>query len=52
MATEDGLADGGSSPPKNPFNFQTQFISTGPVKSVRCLPLIPFRFIIHIGLAH
>ncbi|KAJ4306353.1 cation diffusion zinc membrane transporter Zrg17 [Collariella sp. IMI 366227] len=33
MATEDGLADGGSSPPKNPFNFQTQFISTGPVKS-------------------
>jgi hypothetical protein len=36
MATEDGLANGDpSSPgPKNPFNFQTQFISAGPVKSV------------------
>ncbi|KAL2133286.1 hypothetical protein VTI74DRAFT_2587 [Chaetomium olivicolor] len=33
MAIEDGLANGGSSPPKNPFNFQTQFISTAPVKS-------------------
>ena len=39
MATEDGLANGGSDAhaPKNPFNFQTQFISTGPVKSVRLL---------------
>jgi hypothetical protein len=37
MAAEDGLADGGSNAPtpKNPFNFQTQFISSGPVKSVR-----------------
>ena len=36
MATEDGLANGDSSSPapKNPFNFQTQFISAGPVKSV------------------
>ncbi|KAK4033843.1 cation efflux family-domain-containing protein [Parachaetomium inaequale] len=35
MATEDGPANGDpSSPaPKNPFNFQTQFISAGPVKS-------------------
>ncbi|SPQ21894.1 611bb050-2d2e-4a22-ad9b-d0a8d01531fe [Thermothielavioides terrestris] len=35
MATEDRLASGGvsASPPKNPFNFQTQFISTAPVKS-------------------
>ncbi|KAK4127862.1 hypothetical protein N657DRAFT_232497 [Parathielavia appendiculata] len=35
MATEDGPANGGlgTSPPKNPFNFQTQFISAGPVKS-------------------
>jgi hypothetical protein len=39
MATEDGLANGDSGAPagKNPFNFQTQFISTGPVKSVRYL---------------
>jgi hypothetical protein len=37
MATEDGLANVGSNGPtaKNPFNFQTQFISAGPVKSVR-----------------
>lgn len=37
MATDDGLASGDSDAqaPKNPFNFQTQFISTGPVKSVR-----------------
>ncbi|KAK3299261.1 cation efflux family-domain-containing protein [Chaetomium fimeti] len=35
MATEDGLANVGSNGPtaKNPFNFQTQFISAGPVKS-------------------
>ncbi|KAK4137917.1 hypothetical protein BT67DRAFT_415813 [Trichocladium antarcticum] len=35
MATEDGLANGDSGVPaaKNPFNFQTQFISAGPVKS-------------------
>ncbi|KAG7288818.1 hypothetical protein NEMBOFW57_005177 [Staphylotrichum longicolle] len=35
MATDDGLASGDSDAqaPKNPFNFQTQFISTGPVKS-------------------
>ncbi|KAL2160634.1 hypothetical protein VTH06DRAFT_1322 [Thermothelomyces fergusii] len=38
MATEDGTANtgapnnGAAPPPKNPFNFQTQFISTGPVK--------------------
>ncbi|EAQ90632.1 hypothetical protein CHGG_02567 [Chaetomium globosum CBS 148.51] len=34
MATEGGLVDGGSNgpTPKNPFNFQTQFISSGPVK--------------------
>jgi hypothetical protein len=40
-ATEDGLANGGfsaSPPKKNPFNFQTQFISTAPVKSVRSPP--------------
>jgi hypothetical protein len=40
MATEDEPASGGlspSPPKKNPFNFQTQFISTGPVKSVRRL---------------
>lgn len=38
MASEDAVPNGGSgSPaPKNPFNFQTQFISTGPVKSVCC----------------
>lgn len=37
MATDDGLANGGADAPapKNPFNFQTQFISAGPVKSVR-----------------
>lgn len=37
MAHEDGLINraSGSPAPKNPFNFQTQFISTGPVKSVR-----------------
>jgi hypothetical protein len=36
MSTDDGLANGGQSAPeaKNPFNFQTQFISAGPVKSV------------------
>ncbi|KAL2023865.1 hypothetical protein VTK56DRAFT_642 [Thermocarpiscus australiensis] len=35
MASEDGPANGGSSAhaPRNPFNFQTQFISTAPVKS-------------------
>ncbi|KAK4147139.1 cation efflux family-domain-containing protein [Dichotomopilus funicola] len=37
MATDDGLANGGTGSngpaPNNPFNFQTQFISTGPVKS-------------------
>ncbi|KAK4103887.1 hypothetical protein N658DRAFT_493355 [Parathielavia hyrcaniae] len=35
MATEDAPTNGalGASPPKNPFNFQTQFISAGPVKS-------------------
>ncbi|GAB1314128.1 cation diffusion zinc membrane transporter Zrg17 [Madurella fahalii] len=35
MAHDDGVGNAGSgSPaPKNPFNFQTQFISTGPVKS-------------------
>ncbi|KAK4238507.1 cation efflux family-domain-containing protein [Achaetomium macrosporum] len=35
MATDDGLANGDASAaaPKNPFNFQTQFISTAPVKS-------------------
>ncbi|KAL2179164.1 cation efflux family-domain-containing protein [Thermothelomyces heterothallicus CBS 202.75] len=32
MTTEDGTANNGGSPLKNPFNFQTQFISTGPVK--------------------
>ncbi|KAK4250224.1 cation efflux family-domain-containing protein [Corynascus novoguineensis] len=32
MSTDDGPESGGS-PAKNPFNFQTQFISTGPVKS-------------------
>ena len=38
MATEDGLANGGADAhAPNPFNFQTQFISTGPVKSVRLL---------------
>lgn len=43
MATEGGLVDGGSNgpTPKNPFNFQTQFISSGPVKPVReHLPLL------------
>ncbi|KAK0719838.1 cation efflux family-domain-containing protein [Lasiosphaeris hirsuta] len=35
MASEDGQAHGGASAPalKNPFNFQTQVISTSPVKS-------------------
>jgi hypothetical protein len=38
MASEDG-ANGGAAPAlKNPFNFQTQVISTSPVKSVRFLP--------------
>lgn len=39
MATDDGPANGGADAPapKNPFNFQTQFISAGPVKSVRWL---------------
>ncbi|KAL1842685.1 hypothetical protein VTJ49DRAFT_4464 [Mycothermus thermophilus] len=36
MASDDGLANGGGAPsstaPKNPFNFQTQFISTAPIK--------------------
>ncbi|KAL2266357.1 hypothetical protein VTJ83DRAFT_5709 [Remersonia thermophila] len=36
MASEDGVADAGGSSgspaPKNPFNFQTQYISTAPVK--------------------
>lgn len=38
MASEDGAANGAPSAPpaKNPFNFQTQFISTAPIKSVRC----------------
>ena len=40
MASENGLANGGgTSPVKNPFNFQTQFISTAPVKSVCYLSL-------------
>ena len=45
MATEDGLANGGSDAPapKNPFNFQTQFISTGPVKSVCCPVVLDWR---------
>lgn len=36
MASDDGPADGGAAAPalKNPFNFQTQVISTSPVKSV------------------
>lgn len=49
MATQDGSASPTtgefSAPPKNPFNFQTQIISSGPVKSVCCVavPLIsPF----------
>ncbi|KAK3901157.1 cation efflux family-domain-containing protein [Staphylotrichum tortipilum] len=35
MATDDGLTNTGADAPapKNPFNFQTQFISAGPVKS-------------------
>ncbi|KAH6845429.1 cation efflux family-domain-containing protein [Chaetomium sp. MPI-CAGE-AT-0009] len=35
MTADGGLADGGSNgaTAKNPFNFQTQFISAGPVKS-------------------
>lgn len=35
MASDDGQAHGGASAPalKNPFNFQTQVISTSPVKS-------------------
>jgi len=38
MASDDGPTDGGAAAPalKNPFNFQTQVISTSPVKSV-CL---------------
>lgn len=38
MASDDGTADGDATAPalKNPFNFQTQVISTSPVKSV-CL---------------
>jgi len=41
MAFEDGTANAGVAAPtlKNPFNFQTQVISTSPVKSVRALPL-------------
>lgn len=36
MGGEDDKADSAASPGfKNPFNFQTQVISTGPVKSVR-----------------
>ena len=41
MATQDGSASPTTAefnaPPKNPFNFQTQVISSGPVKSVCCV---------------
>lgn len=34
MGLEDEAGDSSAAAPKNPFNFQTQVISTGPVKSV------------------
>jgi len=42
MSSEDNNASGsgsgggatGTSPPKNPFNFKTQYISTAPIKTV------------------
>lgn len=44
MATQDGSASPTTAefnaPPKNPFNFQTQVISSGPVKSVCCVAVL------------
>lgn len=49
MGAENGSANGsaggptslGSSPPKNPFNFKTQYISTAPIKPVCRTHLAP-----------